>query len=109
MWYLEHVFYDSVSKIYNYVQQNIYEGDILDNEIVDLGFWPGGDRDGNPFVTPETSFKTAERLKYTIQRNYYRDLRRLKRKITFDKVDEKVTFIYCSKIVLSSVHRCISS
>ena len=25
IWYLENVFYDSVSKIYNYVQQNIYE------------------------------------------------------------------------------------
>ena len=50
-----------------------------------------GDRDGNPFVTPETSLKTAERLKYTIQRNYYRDLRRLKRKITFDVVDEKIS------------------
>ena len=49
---------------------------------------PCGDRDGNPYVTPEISIKTAEKLKYSIQRNYYRDLRKLKRKITFDEVEE---------------------
>ena len=49
IWYLENVLYYSISKIYSYVQQHVYDGDILDNEIIDLGFWPGGDRDGNPF------------------------------------------------------------
>jgi phosphoenolpyruvate carboxylase len=90
MWFLENVFYHSASHIYGYIQQNILGDDTVDNTLFNFGFWPGGDRDGNPFVTPETSLKTAERLKYTIQRNYYRDLRRLKRKITFDKVDEKI-------------------
>ena len=91
MWFLENVFYHSASHIYGYVQQNILGDETVDNTLFNFGFWPGGDRDGNPFVTPDTSLKTAERLKYTIQRNYYRDLRRLKRKITFDKVDEKIS------------------
>ncbi|PQJ79687.1 phosphoenolpyruvate carboxylase [Polaribacter porphyrae] len=88
IWYLENVFYDSVSKIYNYIQHHIYDGHPTDNEIIDLGFWPGGDRDGNPFVTTQITLDVAERLRQSILRNYYRDVRRLKRRFTFDGVQE---------------------
>tara|TARA_Y100000768_G_scaffold199586_1_gene150021 strand:+ start:2731 stop:5301 length:2571 start_codon:yes stop_codon:yes gene_type:complete len=88
IWYLENIFYTSSSRIYNYIEQNILDGEKLKNELFSFGFWPCGDRDGNPYVTPEISIKTAEKLKYSIQRNYYRDLRKLKRKITFDEVEE---------------------
>ena len=88
VWYLEHVFYHSVPKIYNYIQHHIYDGKPIDNEIIDLGFWPGGDRDGNPFVTTKITLDVAERLRQTILRNYYRDVRRLKRRFTFDGVQE---------------------
>jgi phosphoenolpyruvate carboxylase len=88
IWYLEHVFYHSVPKIYNYIQHHIYDGEPIENEIIDLGFWPGGDRDGNPFVTTKITLDVAERLRQTILRSYYRDIRRLKRRFTFDGVQE---------------------
>ena len=38
IWYLENVFYHSVPKIYNYIQHNIYDGEPIENEIIDLCF-----------------------------------------------------------------------
>ncbi len=93
IWYLENVFYHAASKIYNYVQQNIFEGEDLDNDLINLGFWPGGDRDGNPFVTTETTLKVAKRLRRTILINYHRDIRLLKRRITFGNLQDKITIL----------------
>ena len=59
IWYLENVFYDSFGSIFDYIQQNIYDHKIIKNEIINIGFWPGGDRDGNPFVLPDTTLKVA--------------------------------------------------
>ncbi|WP_044402687.1 phosphoenolpyruvate carboxylase [Lacinutrix sp. Hel_I_90] len=93
IWYLENVFYQSFGKIYDYIQQNIFEGKSIANDIINVGFWPGGDRDGNPFVTPEITLKVAARLRETIIKNYYRDIRKLSRKLTFQGVEERVVFL----------------
>ncbi len=86
IWYLENIFYHSAGSIYNYIESNIYEGKDIQNEFVSLGFWPGGDRDGNPFVTTEITEKVAQKLRQSIIRSYYRDIRKLRRKLTFKKV-----------------------
>lgn len=90
IWYLENVFYRSFGTIYDYIQQNIFDGKHIDNDIINVGFWPGGDRDGNPFVTPEITLKVAERLRITIIKNYYRDAKRLRRKLTFEGVENRI-------------------
>ncbi|MCF7559375.1 phosphoenolpyruvate carboxylase [Sabulilitoribacter multivorans] len=90
IWYLENVFYKSFGEIYNYIQQNIYDDGKKHNEIINIGFWPGGDRDGNPFVKPDTTLKVAAKLKQTILKKYYLDLKKLRRKLTFRGVEERV-------------------
>ncbi|MDH7445779.1 phosphoenolpyruvate carboxylase [Aquimarina sp. 2201CG14-23] len=90
IWYLENVFYHAVGTIYNYIQQNFFKDEDLGNDLINLGFWPGGDRDGNPFVTTETTLKVAKRLRKTILINYYRDMRKLKRRITFGNLQDKL-------------------
>ncbi len=86
IWYLENIFYNAASSIYNYIESNIYEGKDIQNEFVSLGFWPGGDRDGNPFVTTEITEKVAQKLRQSVLRSYYRDVKKLRRKLTFKKV-----------------------
>ncbi|WP_400076572.1 phosphoenolpyruvate carboxylase [Winogradskyella sp. R77965] len=93
IWYLENVFYKSFGTIYDYIQQNIFDGKQIDNDIINIGFWPGGDRDGNPFVTPEITLNVANRLRATVVKNYYRDARRLRRKLTFEGVEERIVVL----------------
>tara|TARA_R110002111_G_scaffold27081_4_gene58317 strand:+ start:35449 stop:37953 length:2505 start_codon:yes stop_codon:yes gene_type:complete len=90
IWYLENVFYKSFGGIYDYIQQNIFDGEQIENNIINIGFWPGGDRDGNPFVTPEITLKVAGRLRLSIIKNYYRNVRQLKRKLTFQGVEDRM-------------------
>src|SRR5690606_24828987 len=52
-------------------------------EPISIGFWPGGDRDGNPFVTTETTLKVADKLRYSIVSCYHQNIRALKRRLSF--------------------------
>jgi phosphoenolpyruvate carboxylase len=90
IWYLENVFYKSFGEIYSYIQQNIYDDGKKHNEIINIGFWPGGDRDGNPFVKPDTTLKVAYKLKQSILKKYYTDLKGLRRKLTFRGVEDRI-------------------
>jgi phosphoenolpyruvate carboxylase len=92
-WYLENVFYNSISNIYKYIKSNIFDGVDFENDIINLGFWPGGDRDGNPFVTTEITLNTANKLRSDVIKNYYRDIRKLRRRLTFKNVENIVADI----------------
>ena len=88
MWYLENIFYHSIGNIYSSIVRDVfnnqYDGE---NPFIELGFWPGGDRDGNPFVNAATTLNVAKALRSSIIVCYYRDVRKLKRKLTFSGVD----------------------
>ncbi|WP_163398843.1 phosphoenolpyruvate carboxylase [Flavobacterium fluviatile] len=90
IWYLENVFYETAGEIVHYLQKNILQGEAIQNQLIKLGFWPGGDRDGNPFVTTDITLKVAERLRTSILKCYYVEMRNLKRKLTFSGVDTLV-------------------
>jgi len=87
IWYLENIFYTASGKILSFMKNNFSSYMNEENSIIRMGFWPGGDRDGNPFVTAATTLQVAEALRGAIIKCYYLEVRRLKRRLTFKGVD----------------------
>ncbi|MBU3926953.1 MAG: phosphoenolpyruvate carboxylase [Bacteroidetes bacterium] len=83
IWYLSNIFYSSVGELLDKVNQSFHEYLGQERRLITLGFWPGGDRDGNPFVTIETTLKVAKHLRIAITSCYYQDLKLLKRRLSF--------------------------
>ncbi|ALJ00077.1 phosphoenolpyruvate carboxylase [Rufibacter tibetensis] len=83
IWYLENVFYQAAGQIMSHLKSQFPEAVSEENPLIRLGFWPGGDRDGNPFVTASITLRVAEALRGAIIKSYYQDVRRLKRRLTF--------------------------
>lgn len=84
-WYLENIFYhvvpDIVMRLIEACNHDVQSWPNFN--LLRIGFWPGGDRDGNPYVTHDVTLKVAARLKETILKCYHRDLRTLRRRLTF--------------------------
>ena len=78
IWYLEHIFYQAAGQIMSHLKGQFPEAVSESNPVIRLGFWPGGDRDGNPFVTSAITLEVAEALRKAIIKSYYADVRRLK-------------------------------
>ncbi len=87
IWYLENVFYHASGRILTALKEQFPHAVDKHNAVIKMGFWPGGDRDGNPFVKAETTLRVAEALRGAIIKCYYLDVRRLKRRLTFKGVD----------------------
>ncbi|MBA9076336.1 MULTISPECIES: phosphoenolpyruvate carboxylase [Rufibacter] len=90
IWYLENVFFQSAGKILSYLKNQFPEAVTPQQPLIRLGFWPGGDRDGNPFVTAPITLKVAEELRGSIIKCYYREVRTLKRRLTFKGVYQEL-------------------
>lgn len=89
-WYLGNVFYPSAGEIVDNLHQTFDLSNDKDYKLINLGFWPGGDRDGNPFVTTEITKKVARELRYAILNCYYSDIKILKRRLSFKGVFEEL-------------------
>ncbi|NOT94106.1 phosphoenolpyruvate carboxylase [Ferruginibacter sp.] len=87
IWYLENVFYQAAGRITTFLKNQFNDALPKNRSIINMGFWPGGDRDGNPFVTAETTLKVAHALRGSIIKCYYLEIRRMKRRLTFKGID----------------------
>lgn len=87
IWYLENVFYKAVGKIISELKNTFPNEEMDTSNLIKMGFWSGGDRDGNPFVTVETTKKVANALRRAVLRSYHKDIRQLQRRLTFSGVE----------------------
>lgn len=87
IWFLENVFYTATGRIINFLKEHFPDSLPASNPVIKLGFWPGGDRDGNPFVHADTTLQVAESLRGSIIKCYYLDVRRIRRRLTFEGVE----------------------
>ncbi len=96
LWYLQNVFYETVPQIQRELVELVFEDDPAGLElqpVLELGFWPGGDRDGNPYVTADVTSQIGELLRKSILRLYVSDLQRLARRLTFPGISEMLEHI----------------
>lgn len=93
-WYLENVFYFAAANIQSEIDQSLNDYNLESKKIIELGFWPGGDRDGNPNVHADSTVQVSKMLRQILFRCYYRDFRNLKRRITFRGVEDNISLIH---------------
>lgn len=94
-WFLENVFYPSIAQILRKLSHGLglAVSEWPNPRLLTIGFWPGGDRDGNPFVTTDITLRVAAKLRESILKCYHRDLRLLRRRLTFHGVHAKIIAI----------------
>ena len=91
VWYLENVFFAAAGRILAFMKSHFAEAMHNNNPVIKMGFWPGGDRDGNPFVNSDITLKVADALRGAIIKCYYLEIRKLKRRLTFKGVEGMLT------------------
>lgn len=89
-WYLGNIFYPVMGEIVDKLSEQFRDEIRHNAQIMTIGFWPGGDRDGNPYVKVETTLRVAAKLRYSIATCYHQDIRELKRRLTFSGIYRKL-------------------
>jgi phosphoenolpyruvate carboxylase len=90
IYFFRQVYYEAVPELFKHVREQLQAGNFSNYDIVKLGFWPGGDRDGNPFVTAPVTLQVADELRMALMECYHHDVEKLSRKLTFRNVEKKI-------------------
>src|SRR5436305_82909 len=75
--------FESLPRLYAEIRESfkdVYDMELCAGQVpqvLSFGSWIGGDRDGNPFVTPDTTREALERARNTVLRHYIAEIERL--------------------------------
>jgi phosphoenolpyruvate carboxylase len=73
LWYFEDRLFDVSAQVIEHLQEGfaaIFGKDLGTPLALSFGSWVGGDRDGNPYVTPEITEEAARRSSYSVLGKY---------------------------------------
>lgn len=87
IYFLRNVYYDAAGDLYTSIKEQLGDLQFENHNLIKLGFWPGGDRDGNPSVTFDTTVAVLGLLQTTLMKCYHDDVKRLRKMLTFREVD----------------------
>lgn len=110
IFYLRHVYYQTLGRLYHKICNELNVEPNFNPQLLQLGFWPGGDRDGNPFVTAATTLQVSNELRSSVMKCYYHHLKWLMRRITFRETQvllnslkqQLYNHLFCGNTSLSS-------
>jgi phosphoenolpyruvate carboxylase len=91
VFYFEHAIFETVADFYTEFDaalKQYYPNLRRTNNFLTFASWVGGDRDGNPFVTPEVSRTTAQRHAGAARRFYERECKALVAELTHASVPQ---------------------
>jgi phosphoenolpyruvate carboxylase len=78
--YFPMVLFDTLPRLYAELEESlrdVYNADAAVPELLSFGSWIGGDRDGNPFVTAETTREALDMARHVIIDHYIAETIRL--------------------------------
>ena len=86
LYYFDKIFFDVLPEIHQEVEDSLkahYEDDDWNvPTFLRFGSWIGGDRDGNPFVTPEVTWETLTRQRGLVLKKYEKVLIELMKRLS---------------------------
>lgn len=113
LYYFDETFFDLLPVIHEELEGVL--GKIYPEEewslpyFLRIGSWIGGDRDGNPFVTPEVTYETMRRHRSLAIRKYrgslYKIMRLLSQSVHYADIDEEVKEIIAGERLLPEEER----